>query len=248
MYSLSVQEILRIWETGLRQHPVERALTILGVAFPEISRDDLLALSIGQRDARLLEVYQSTFGAQLAAFVVCQHCQEQLEFALDIADIGPGDEGTALPAQPTDSTTVSIHAFELRFRLPNSLDLAVIAHCQDVVTARHVLIERCILEARQGGETVALDGLPETVITSLAERMAKHDPLAVIEIDLHCPQCGHRWLVLFDIVSYFWTKIYTHAKRLLREVHTLARAYGWREPDILALSAARKEFYLEMVT
>jgi hypothetical protein len=248
MRTLSGQEILHIWETGLRQHPVDRALTILAVAFPEISRDDLLALSVGQRDGRLLEVYQSTFGAQLAAFVVCQHCREQLEFALDIADIDPGDEGTAQWERPADSTMVSIQAFELRFRLPNSLDLAVIAHCQDVVTARRLLIERCILEARQCGETVALDCLPETVTTLMAEHMAMRDPLAVIEIDLHCPQCGHRWLVLFDIVSCFWTEIYTHAKRLLREVHTLARAYGWREPDILALSAARREFYLEMVT
>jgi hypothetical protein len=227
---------------------VDRALTILAVAFPEISRDDLLALSVGQRDGCLMAVYQSTFGTQLVAFVVCQHCQEQLEFALDIADIGPGEEGTAQWGRPADSTTVSIQAFELRFRLPNSLDLAVIAHCQDVVTARYLLIERCILEARQDGETVAPEGLPETVTTSLAEQMAQHDPLAVIEIDLHCPQCGHRWLVLFDIVSYFWTEIYTHAKRLLREVHTLARAYGWREADILALSAVRREYYLEMVT
>ncbi len=227
---------------------MDRALTILEVAIPEISRDELFALSAGQRDARLLEVYQSTFGAQLAAFVVCQHCQEHLEFALDIGDICPGDDLTAQWGRPTGSTTVFIQAFELRFRLPNSLDLAMIAHCQDVVTARRLLIERCVLEARQEGEIVAPEGLPETVTTVLAEQMAQLDPLAVIEIDLHCPQCGHRWLVLFDIVSYFWTEIYTYAKRLLREVHTLARAYGWREPDILALSAVRREYYLEMVT
>jgi hypothetical protein len=38
----------------------------------------------------------------------------------------------------------------------------------------------------------------------------------------------------------------TWVRRLLREVHTLALAYGWREADILNMSARRRRFYLEM--
>ncbi len=53
---------------------------------------------------------------------------------------------------------------------------------------------------------------------------------------------------MFDVVSFFWSEICVQAKRLLREVHTLARAYGWREADILNMSTARRQFYLEMVT
>ena len=37
------------------------------------------------------------------------------------------------------------------------------------------------------------------------------------------------------------------AKRLLMDVHLLARAYGWSEAEVLALSPARRRFYLEMV-
>jgi len=33
----------------------------------------------------------------------------------------------------------------------------------------------------------------------------------------------------------------------LSDVHTLARAYGWRERDILTLSPTRRQFYLNMV-
>jgi hypothetical protein len=54
--------------------------------------------------------------------------------------------------------------------------------------------------------------------------------------------------VLFDIVSFFWTELSAQAKRLLREVHTLARGYGWREADILAMSARRRQLYLDLVT
>jgi hypothetical protein len=67
-------------------------------------------------------------------------------------------------------------------------------------------------------------------------------------LDFICPVCGHAGQTLFDIAGYLWEEIRTQAQRLLHEVHALARAYGWREGDILALSAARRRAYLEMAT
>ena len=87
--------------------------------------------------------------------------------------------------------------------------------------------------------------LPETVITVLAKYMVECDPQAEVQLDLSCPACGYCWKMMFDIVSFFWSEICAQARRLLREVHTLARAYGWREADILSLSTARRHFYLE---
>jgi len=138
--------------------------------------------------------------------------------------------------------------YELHFRLPDSLDLAAIASCSDVDTARRLLVSRCVLKAIQRGEEVAVEALPETVIAALAEQMAGCDPQAEVQIDFTCPSCGHHWLLMFDIVSFLWTEICVQAKRLMREVHTLAWAYGWREADILSLSAARRQMYMEMVT
>mgnify|MGYP003381458898 FL=1 len=62
-----------------------------------------------------------------------------------------------------------------------------------------------------------------------------------------CPSCDHRWSALFDIVSFFWREIDDWARRTLREVHSLGRAYGWSEADILTLSAWRRRAYLEMI-
>src|SRR5947209_4905647 len=90
MRTLSGQELLRIWEHGLGQHPVERALTMLSVAFPDVSRSELLALSVGQRDAYLLALREAAFGSQLTAFAQCQQCQERLEFSFDTADVRVG--------------------------------------------------------------------------------------------------------------------------------------------------------------
>ena len=50
--SLSPQKILDVWETGRQQHELDRALTLLAAAHPELSRDELADLTIGERDAR----------------------------------------------------------------------------------------------------------------------------------------------------------------------------------------------------
>ena len=241
--SLSAPEMLVIWERGLHQHPVERGLTMLNVALPEFAPDALLALSIGQRDAYLLSLHEATFGTRLDSFVACSACQERLEFTLNVADIRVTNDGKDAASEQQ----ATIDGYEVRFRLPNSRDLITIARLLDVEQARSTLVQRCILEAKRAGETVATAALPEAVIAGLAEQMARLDPQAEVQLNLSCPACGHRWSLLFDIVSFLWTEIGGQARRLLRDVHTLARAHGWREADILAMSAVRRQYYLEMV-
>ncbi len=284
MHGLLAQELLYIWEMSLQQHPVDRALTILAVALPEMPRDELLALSAGQRDAHLLAVRERTFGSQLAGFAECPDCQERLEFALDVADIRAmpqienGTEGATKDVTEIEDGTggainlaprqgvyeVTIEGYDLRFRLPDSLDLAQIARCGDVDAARNLLVQRCVVHAAILADKSAMGeinrplhldvagaslvDLPETVIAALAEYMMQCDPQADVQLNLSCPACGQSWLVMFDVVSFFWSEICGQAKRLLREVDTLARAYGWREADILNMSTARRQFYLEMVT
>ena len=47
--------------------------------------------------------------------------------------------------------------------------------------------------------------------------------------------------------ALLWSEIHAWARQLLRDVHALARAYGWREADILALSPTRRGIYLELL-
>jgi len=244
MRALSGNGLIRIWEIGQRQHPIDRALTILSAAFPDKSRDELANLSIGQRDGHLLSLRERTFGPTLHIFAECSQCTERLEFDLEVADIrvAPGDEAGK---QIFD---LVIDEFALQFRLPNSVDLAAIVRCEDADKARRLLVQRCVLQAKQNDAAISPNALPETCIEKLAAHLAECDPQAEVLLNLECPSCEHHWQMVFDIVSFFWSEINTRAKRLLREVHTLARFYGWREADILSMSAARRQFYLEMAT
>jgi hypothetical protein len=83
-------------------------------------------------------------------------------------------------------------------------------------------------------------------VDAVIARMAEADPQADVQLDLSCPACRHRWLAVFDIVSFLWSEIDASARRTLQDVHRLATAYGWREPDILALTPWRRQVYLEM--
>jgi hypothetical protein len=77
--------------------------------------------------------------------------------------------------------------------------------------------------------------------------MALADPMAEVLIELPCPACGTGHDSLLDIVSFFWSELEARAKRLLREIHDLATAYGWTESAILSLSDHRRAVYLDLV-
>jgi hypothetical protein len=62
-----------------------------------------------------------------------------------------------------------------------------------------------------------------------------------------CPHCGRAWSAFLDVASFVWREVETWAQRTLQEIHLLARAYGWREIDILTLTPTRRQAYLQMV-
>lgn len=250
MHALSALELLSVWERGLTQSFVQRALTLLAAACSETTLDELARLSIGQRDALLLTLREWTFGSQLVSVATCPECGDRLELTFNVADIRVA--ATTLPAE---EFSLSVADYEVRFRLPNSLDLvavtsqtplAQVGH-HDMVTSQQALLERCLLTACYRGETQPIDRLPSNVLDTVVEQMTLADPQAEVLLSLSCPSCSHQWKSAFDIVSFFWSEINAWAFRTLREVHILASAYGWREVDILAMSPYRRQLYLEMV-
>lgn len=241
MQAVTASDVIRIWELGARQHPIDQALTMLSAAFPGWSRQELALLSIGQRDGHLLTLREQLFGSHMHMLATCPACAERMEFSLQTTDIRVTPESDG--QQPFD---LVVDAFRLQFRLPNSTDLAAIVHCAAIDEARHLLGQRCVLHARHNEDVVSAAVLPEKCFEHVANRLAEYDPQAEIRLNLQCPACEHPWYMLFDIVSFLWQEISAQARRLLGDVHTLARFYGWREADILALSQTRRQLYLEL--
>jgi len=243
MFRLTATDLLHIWETGERQSPVERALTILAVACPDQTFEQLLDLSLGQRDRLLFLVRQWLFGEELKGFAECPQCGQRLEFMLEISQIC----GAGAVSPTTDQQSFSVSGFDLRFRSPRSRDLLSVSADSEFQRVRRLLAACCLQEVYRDGQLVGVDELPEVVFQQLAIQVVEGDPLQEVLLEMTCPACDYRWQPLLDIGQFLWEEVAAYARRLLREVHALAQAYGWGEEEVLALSARRRQVYLEMV-
>ncbi len=242
MHPLTAQEALSAWEAGRYRPPVDRALLLLAKACPAEPWDALAALPIGQRDAQLLTLREWTFGSNLVSVTQCPACNERLELNFTVDDVRTG----AAPSLEED-LSLSVEGYDIRFRLPNSQDLIDLAAITEAETARQYLLERCLLAIQHNDDEVEAATLPPEVAEVVVRQMSEANPQADVHSALQCPACAHAWQAAFDIVAFFWAELESWAYRTLREVHMLARAYGWGERDILALSPWRRQFYLGMI-
>jgi hypothetical protein len=239
MRSFSAADLLSLWERGASWHAIDQALLVLRHLLPECSYDELAALSLGQRDGLLLQAHRQVFGDRLDAYAECPQCQERLEFSLSCALLA----SKAMPSE-TRAKTVTVQGARFNLRSPNSRDAAAAAAGQDLNTAKEILLRRCV--APTDGSMQDLEVLAESTVNAIAAELASMDPAAETLLDLSCPVCGHIWQEVFEIMTFLWTEIRARARRLLQEVDALARAYGWLEADILAMSETRRGLYLQM--
>jgi hypothetical protein len=236
MQRLSAEKILAVWEAGRSQHALDRSLTIILAASPGASRAALADLSIGERDARLLQLRALVLGPRAEGFAECPGCAERVEFPLDTATFAEGRASARPPGVPA-LYEAEANGNRISFRLPTSRDLAEAVAASDSSLALRALVERCAGQA----------DLPNETVEAVSRVMLAADPTAEITLRLVCPSCDHRWELLFDIGEFFWTEIAVQAQRLLREIDALARAYGWTEREILSLPGQRRQAYLELV-
>lgn len=241
MRLVSPAELLALWEQGRGQAPLGRAALLVAWWLAQ-SVEETSRLSIGQRDFALLNLQAALFGPEMAGLTVCPACKEEVEVRLN------ADELASVPwNENRESLVVVRDGYEARFRLPTSRDLAALPADAEPRSKRQRLLESCLLGVRRGEARVPYQELTQAVIAAITDRMAEADPLADIQLRAQCPECHHRWEVPLDIVSFLWSEISAWAERSLTEVHLLASAYGWSERDILALSPARRQFYLKLV-
>jgi hypothetical protein len=243
MHELSTEHLLAAWERGLAEpHHIGRALALLGAASRDADPLSLAELTVGRRDAMLLQLHQELFGESVDALSVCTGCRERVEICFNLSEIQD-----SRPPISNNSLTLCFQQYEVEFRPPSSRDLLVLAGSGEDRLDRSRLLERIVLSAKHMDQVISIRELPDSLISAIESRIQEADPQAEVSLKLRCQSCGHEWSALFDIGSFLWKHVDAWAIRLLREVHTLARAYGWREADILAMTPWRRFAYLEML-
>lgn len=240
MRSPETADLLRAWEQGAAKPLTARGLLLMGAMCPEHDSHDLARLSIGQRDRRLLMLRQDLFGPDIQCVTECPRCGEAIELAFRT------DEVCVPHGEPGRSYHAAAAGYDVWFRLPDSTDLLALEQQPSAQAERH-LVARCALRAQTDGGDFDVAELPPTVMSAVSQKMSEADPQAEIVLDVSCPACSRVSPAPFDIVSHLWLEIDAWARRLLRDVHALAMAYGWSETAILQMSATRRRAYLELI-
>jgi len=229
-------ELLAAWEAGLGEAPLGRALLLHRTARPDVDTGTLPQLPVGEREADLFALRRALFGERMQVRLGCAACGEDMEFDLDAGDLGGRSPGESVVRVQQDG-------WDVEFRLPGVADLQAAARAADPRTA---LLARCLVSAVRDGSAVAGPALPAAVQRRIAEAVEAADPGADLALNVACPECGEATRAELDIASYLWTELDAWARDVLLDVHLLATAYGWSEPDILALSPLRRRYYLEL--
>ncbi len=137
----------------------------------------------------------------------------------------------------------------VEFRLPTGADLedaATVAARDGIAAGARRILDRAVLEVTRDGD--AKVPLPSTLERTISSAMATRDPQAELTLRLVCPSCSNEFETLLDAASFFFAEIAARVQTLFREIHLLARHYHWSESEILALTSARRQRYLSLIS
>jgi len=243
---LTGEPLLAAWEAGATGHELRRPLALLSAAIPGAQQAALGALPLVARDLLLLRLRELTFGPELAVFASCPECAERMEFTLHAPDLAK-DLGAACDAASNGPVGWAEGDQRYRLRPVTTDDLIAALAAPDLQTAQDLLLARCVEatgEARAERSKSPAKSAPFS--PGARGRFEELHAGAELRCVVECPGCAGQQVLDLDIARFLWREVAAAATRLLREVHLLATAYGWREHDILALSQQRRAAYLEL--
>ena len=178
------------------------------------------AMTLGDRDRALWSWKRRRFGARALAVFDCSACGATISFAVPA--------GFEVPAAVAAQAVVQVGPQEWVLRLPTMQDV------------------------RDGFAMAALcAGAPWEDVgfrTLAAAALDAADPGMDVVFDVSCADCGQANARAFDVPAFVWADVVARTDALMADVAVLGRAFGWTEPQTLALPAQRRARYVEMVT
>ena len=233
--------LLTLWEAALGQPAGARNDVLLRASFEDVEP----ARTLGERNARLMQLHARLFGREVEMLSHCPVCGTAVQFSGDCEALAEQMWPRLENAPPHRLET---QGYVIEFRLPDSADIAIASGEEGNEKFTQLLLDRCVLACTCESHNVSTHHLPAPVLDALSQHMETLDPGASVSFALDCPQCATHWQAPLDIGEMVWQKVRAAAERLLLDIDTLARAYGWTEHEVLHLNPLRRAAYLQMVT
>ncbi|WP_282004262.1 hypothetical protein [Propioniciclava sinopodophylli] len=213
--------IVAAWELASGLTPPRRTAALLHASGRAADEESALAMDVGTAASLLVASYAEAFGASVDVVTACASCGSQLEAEIALPLAAPG--------------AASARLGDLAVRLPTLRELDLVHGLPDAGVR---LSGWCVTST--GDDPAGFPAELDALADELAGAASLHG--AVV-----CPECGAVFDATLDPAAVLWERICADAPRLLGEVAALARAFGWSESQILALSDARRDAYLDLV-
>lgn len=217
-------DFLGLWEEGAGEHPLDRALGLIA-GIEGTPRAAAAALPLDRRDRALYRIGERLFGEQIRLMATCDDCGAETELGFSTRDV---------LAVPAVAERIPLSGQNTVCRLPDSRDLAAALSSSE---PQRALVAAVIDAPEPDAATVA----------AVEAALAAEAGIADLTLAHSCAACGAAGETPFDILDYLWRRITAEAQRLLRDIHTIASAYGWSGEAILALSPKRRAAHVALI-
>lgn len=221
----------------------DRARAILRAAYPSCDETEWETKTIGEWNSALLRFRAAQFGPILQIFDRCPSCHASIEFEVALDRILPAENS------PPAERALSTGDWTIHFRPLTGADWGrAFGQGEDAPeAAAKRLLGAALLRVREGATDAAPESLPDRAWEELADALVEADTASEILFKVRCPSCEDEWDAPLEPAEFLWREINAAARRLLRQIHALATAYGWSEAAILNLSKERRATYLRLV-
>jgi hypothetical protein len=224
--------------TGENESPVLAseivARVLLDVPSAAVRPGDAWQMSIGDRDRAVAELYRRCFGDRVSSVVRCESCDGSFEMEFSLSALLERADGRP-PATPEaigpDDEGFYRAQGGARFRLVTVGDEQALLGVPPE-RAADLLSSRCLPDR----PPAPVDERTQTLIEAL-------DPVLSLELPASCAECGTPQEVDFDLPRFFLTLLYRERPLLIREIHWIAKAYGWSHHEILGLPRTVRRAY-----
>lgn len=164
----------------------------------------------------------------------CTGCGQIYDLSLSLSDLPRGPKTDAFPVVEVN-TSLGLRRFEVpNGRVERRL---VDAPPED---ALQVLVRETALAQSAEDDSAAFTGHDlEAIETALDEA----SPDISEEVATICPSCEAETRARLDPLDF----AFPSTRALFRDIHDIAKGYGWSEPVILDLPSARRRIYAQMI-
>lgn len=193
-------------------------------------------LAVCDGDRLFAALYLNYFGDQIESTLRCLNCHQSFEIQFSLPELMANlDQMTATNVTGPDVQGIYTLTDGRRFRLPTIGDRNNLSRLNPE-QAMTMLLQKCVIE-----------GDPHQDSPELEAAMNEVGPLLDLDLDATCPECETAQRVQFDIQTYLLRSLAYEQRFLNREVHAIAKAYGWSYQEILNLTRESRRNFVRLI-